>query len=355
MPANLAPRRILRRSDRLVRVLSDYEQVLVVTHDNPDPDAIATGWAVRRLIRSSLDKPVRVVAGGGIVRAENRHMVRLLEPPIELVHDIEVPEGTAVVLVDCDFTSGNHLLSEHPAGPVAVIDHHLPSGKRGRLPFQDLRPHVAASASIATSYLREQRVDPGPRLPTALLYAIRTETRAFETHHSRLDRSAILWLTPAANPTQLAKIESAPLSQDYFTDLALALERAFIYEDTALCLLPRAGSPEIVGEVADLLIRHESVHRVLCCAAVGEDLFVSVRTEAATESAADLVRVALKGLGRGGGHGHRAGGRIPGVVREGKIPDALQDQLRSQWLSVTGVDRQRGTRLVPKHEIVENL
>ncbi len=348
-------RRVSGRSDRFLALLSDCERVLVVAHDNPDPDAIATGWAVRRLIRRKLDKPVRLVAGGGIVRAENRQMVKLLEPPIELVQDVDVPEGTSVILVDCGYKMGNHLLSDRSIRPVAVIDHHVPSGRRARLPFQDLRPRVAASASIATSYLREQGVDPGSRLATGLLYAIRTETRAFETQHARLDRSAILWLTPAANPSQLAEIESAPLSQDYFTDLALALERTFVYEDTAICLLPRAGGPEIVGEVADLLIRCESVHRVFCCAAVQEDLLVSVRTKAAGENAADLVRAALRGLGRGGGHEYRAGGKIPGVVRDGKVPEPLQDQIKSQWLQVTGVDRQRATRLVPRREIAENL
>jgi len=344
-----------RRSGRFLALLSDYEQVLIVGHDNPDPDAIATGWALRRLIGRKLDKPVRVLAGGGIVRAENRRMLELLNPPIELVYDIEVPEAAAVVLVDCGYKTGNHLLSDSPIRPVAVIDHHVPSGRRARLPFQDLRPHAAASASIATSYLRQQGVEPGSRLATALLYAIRTETRAFETQHSRLDRSAILWLTPAADPTQLAEIESAPLPPDYFADLALALERTFVYEDAAICLLPRAGGPEIVGEVADLLIRCESVHRVFCCAAVEEDLFVSVRTDSAEQSAAELVRAALKGLGRGGGHTHRAGGRVQGVARDGKIPETLQDQIRSQWLKVTGVDRQRGTRLVPRREIAENL
>lgn len=355
MSGSLTPHHASRRSDRFLKVLSDYERVLVVAHDNPDPDAIATGWAIRRLVRHTLDRPVRVVAGGEIVRAENRHMMRLLAPPIELVHGVQLAGGTAVVLVDCGYGTGNHLLSEHAIRPVAVIDHHLPSGRRGRLPFKDLRPHVAATASIATSYLREQGVGADPKLSTALLYAIRTETRAYETRHSRLDRSAILWLTPAADPAQLAEIESAPLSRDYFADLALALERTFVYQDTAICLLPRAAGPETVGEVADMLIRCETVHRVLCGAAVGDDLLVSVRTQAATESAAALVREALRGLGRGGGHEFRAGGKIPGVIKGGRIPEPLQDQLRSQWLSVAGVDKQRGARLVPKHEIVENL
>ena len=44
--------------------------VLILTHDNPDPDAIATGWAIHFLIKECLDRKVRLVAGGAVVRAE---------------------------------------------------------------------------------------------------------------------------------------------------------------------------------------------------------------------------------------------------------------------------------------------
>ena len=124
-----------------------------------------------------------------------------------------------------------------------------------------MRPDVAASASIAAAYLREQQVEPGQALATALVYAIRTETQGFETYHSPLDRSILPWLTERADPELLAEIESAPLSRGYFSDLVLALQNTFLYDDVAFCALPRAGGPEIVGEVADLLIRCESVQR----------------------------------------------------------------------------------------------
>ena len=58
---------------------------------------------------------------------------------------------------------------------MAVIDHH-PTGRDSQLLFQDIRTDAAASASIAASYLREQQVEPGMKLATAILYAIRTET-----------------------------------------------------------------------------------------------------------------------------------------------------------------------------------
>ncbi|NOX56713.1 MAG: hypothetical protein GXP27_20155 [Planctomycetes bacterium] len=254
-------------------------------------------------------------------------MIRLLEPPLELVQEPDWEPGAAAILVDCGPEASHHLLNGRDVQPVAVIDHHL-GGRRLNLPFADLRPKTAASATIAASYLKEQALIPGERLATALVYGIRTETSGSETHYSRLDRSMLAWLSRYANPSWLAEIENAPLSREYYNDLVLALQNTFLYDDAALCVLPRAEGPETVGEVADLLIRGEGIHRVLCAAAYNGDILVSVRTEEESDSAAELVRRTLKGLGHGGGHAHRAGGKIPGAAAE-KISEAIRRTSRS--------------------------
>jgi nanoRNase/pAp phosphatase (c-di-AMP/oligoRNAs hydrolase) len=335
-------------------VLSEFDKVLVITHDNPDPDAIASGWGLVTLIRKKLEMPVRLVGGGGIVRAENQQMVRLLEPPIELLDELDVTGNCAAILVDCDLSADNHLLSSSSIRPVAVIDHHTTNGRRRRLRFRDVRPQMAASASMVGGYLREQGVEPDRRLATALLYAIRTETQGGETRYSRLDRQIVSWLSDFADPTTLAEIENAPLAHEYFSDLVLALQGTFVYDDTALCFLPQAQGAEIIGEVADLLIRCEGVERVLCAAMIGGNLLLSVRTARNCGNAAELVRKTLKGIGQGGGHRHRAGGKI--VLKDGQhTTDEVYDELRNRWLTACGTDRRRGTRLVAKREIVRNL
>ncbi len=347
------PRLRQAKSDRLLEVLSRYEKVLVATHDNPDPDAVASGWSVWTLISKCLGKPVRLVGGGFISRAENRHMVRLLEPPIELLSELACEPDTAVVLVDCQRVHQSSLLCEDAANLVAVIDHHESSGRGKRPAFWDVRPRVAASSSIAASYLWEQKIEPNDRLATALLFAMRTETRGAETHYSRLDRQILTWITRLADPSRLAEIESAPLPLHYYADLVLALQNTFLYDDAAFCLLPRANGPEIVGEVADLLIRCNTIGRVLCAAAFSGDLLASFRTERENDDASVLARKTLAGLGRGGGHRHRAGGKISNIGP--RITEDLEEELRNRWLAVCGVERHRGRRLVAVREIVENL
>ncbi len=343
-----------RRSTRLLRAVADYDRVLVVTHDNPDPDAIASGWAVHWLIRQKLGMPVRLIGGGAIVRAENRHMVKLLAPPIELVEAVDVDPRTATILVDCASTASNHVLGGLPVRPVAVIDHHQVRGPRQRLAFRDIRPRVAASATIAASYLKDERLDPPSDLATSLLYGIHTETQGSQTHYTAVDRRIVTWLTNYADPGKLAEIENAPLTREYYSDLVLALQSSFIYDEAVFCFLPRAQGPETVAEVADLLSRCSGIRKVLCGAVVGDQLFISVRTGVAAGNAAELVHTTLVGLGVGGGHEHRAGGQI----RLTQCPlsgESLADELRNRWLNACGSDRQRGTRLVARREIVKNL
>jgi hypothetical protein len=165
----------------------------------------------------------------------------------------------------------------------------------------------------------------------------------------------VLWLTSRAEPSIIAEIENAPLPRTYFSDLVLALQGTLLFDSTAFCLLPKAGGPETVGEVADLLIRCERLDRVLCAAAIDDNLYVSVRTRFDDESAVDLLKRTLDGIGGGGGHTHRAGGKVVGIATAGRVADAFEQQLRDRWLAACGQDHQKAKRLVGLREIVENL
>lgn len=153
----------------------------------------------------------------------------------------------------------------------------------------------------------------------------------------------------------MAEIENAPLPRAYFGELVLALQNTVLHGEAALCYLPRASSAEIVAEVADLLIRCESIRRVLCAALLGDDMLLSVRTQKGSGSAVQLVTTTLDGLGQSGGHAHRAGGKITGVGRGANLSGRLQDKLRRRWLMACNASHHRGTRLVAKREIMKHL
>ena len=65
------------RSDRLLKALSPFHRLVLVSHVNPDPDSLASMLGLKALIESCQPgKPVTMTVDGMIARAENRSMVR---------------------------------------------------------------------------------------------------------------------------------------------------------------------------------------------------------------------------------------------------------------------------------------
>ena len=76
-------------------VLGEAEKALVLTHDNPDPDAIASAAGLGFLIERISGIPVTVAFGGIIGRAENRSLMEELDVPFERIETIEIAPDTA--------------------------------------------------------------------------------------------------------------------------------------------------------------------------------------------------------------------------------------------------------------------
>ena len=70
--------------DEIAKAIKGKKKVIIFTHRNPDPDAIASAWGVQYLLRELLSMKSRIVYDGFIGRAENKAMVRLLK--IKLSH-----------------------------------------------------------------------------------------------------------------------------------------------------------------------------------------------------------------------------------------------------------------------------
>lgn len=52
--------------------------VLVLTHDNPDPDALASGKALATLLQRAWNVPSRLIYSGLVARAENLVLLKRL-------------------------------------------------------------------------------------------------------------------------------------------------------------------------------------------------------------------------------------------------------------------------------------
>jgi len=283
--------------------------LLILTHDNPDPDSISSAAAMQHLL--STKRGVRsVIAYSGVVgRAENRAMVELLDLPIVPIGEIDQEAFPHIALIDAQPETGNHALPADRTADI-VIDHHPLREATRRVRFFDVREELGASATLMTLYLHEAGVEIPETLATALLYGIRSETQDLVREVSGDDFTAFELLFPFANWGLLAQISRPRLHHSYFFQLARAIEVLKIGREIAVATLGEVNDPDFVPEIADLIVRMEGLQWGLCTGSVGDRLYLSIRTNDTDAEAGELMRRIVTGLGSGGGHGMRAGGNV---------------------------------------------
>lgn len=303
---------------------------LILTHDNPDPDALASAQILAKVLRSAFRQRVTVAYGGIIGRAENQEMVRSLHLPFSHVRHLNFKKYQHFALVDTQPRSGNNQLPARVL-PDIVIDHHPVRKNTEAVPFYDIRPKYGATATILAEYLLLARLKPTHALATALIYAIRTETQDFAREYTGPDKAVYDAFFPQANHRLLAKIQSPRLPLTYFGILHEALERLETVDSLVISHLGAIDQPDIVPEIADLLLRMEGKTWSLCTGFYNDRIYLSIRTTNPRADAGALMLRLLNRRGKGGGHGRIAGGWVDASKLSGpEDRKKLQRQLASR-------------------------
>ena len=330
--------------ERLRAFLQERRRILVLTHNDPDPDALAAAYGVSRLLRAYRRRGQHIVPafGGLLARAENREMVRVLRLRFRHVERLDLDEFDGIVLVDTQPGVGNHALPEERL-PEVVIDHHPRLRSTGRALWADVRPSYGATSTIVAEYVAAAGLPWDERLATALFYGIRTDTLGLARGATEQDAAMYLTLHAHVNRQALARIERAPLPRRYFRALAKALEQATIYHNVVILDLGEMDRPDLGAEMADLFLRLERTEWVISLGIYEATLIVSVRTNTADPKAGHLVRRAVGRRGRAGGHGTMAAGRI---LLDHRDPDEECRRLRHRFLELLGLANVRGRPLL---------
>lgn len=329
--------------EAVVAATSPRGRWLVLTHDNPDPDALASTAVLATILRRRFGRRVTVAYGGMIGRAENREMVRALRLRLSHVRKLNRKHYQHFALVDCQPWTGN---SQLPDGvvPDLVFDHHPMRKKTSAVPFADVRPVYGSTATILNEYLEAAGLPLTRSLATGLVYAIRSETQDFGREAAGPDHAAYDRILPHIDRRALARIQTARLPISYFSTLRQALEGLLGVGNLVVTNLGRVDQPDIVPEVADLLLRMEGKTWALSTGTYGDRLYLSIRTSNPRADAGNLIRKLIGRRGKGGGHGTMAGGY---VVLPENLADGgrgLEHQLAASF--ARALDKNPG-RLVP--------
>jgi nanoRNase/pAp phosphatase (c-di-AMP/oligoRNAs hydrolase) len=330
-----------RRDDasRLATLVGAFvraDRAVILTHDNPDPDAIASAAGVRFLIEEACGIPAVVTFGGIVGRAENRALMDAVGVPFERIEGFEFFPGDAFVLVDAQPGSGNNAVPVD-ARLAAVIDHHPQRDDPGRAVYHDVRENYGACSTMVVELLRAGNIEPDRALATALFYAIQSETLDLGREAASADIEASIYLYPRTAPAALSRIRHARVPRGLFQSLHDGLERAW-HRDGVVCVpVGRLAYPDLVAQLADFFLRVQDVEWVVAVGRHRDDLLVSVRGDRPGAHAGVLVRKLVDGRGSAGGHGQMAGARIPVPGMSDADADAFVDDLFLRFCDLVGV------------------
>ncbi|SNB45159.1 bifunctional oligoribonuclease/PAP phosphatase NrnA [Geobacter sp. DSM 9736] len=334
-------------TDDLLVWLRGRGKILIIVHDNPDPDCLASAMALRHLFVMKLNRDATIAFSGMIGRSENLAMAKKLEIPLTPFALIDISDYQVICMLDTQPATGNNSL---PPGVKVdiVIDHHPPRPATQSSRWADIRDEYGVTATILYEYLQAQEVIIGTKLATALFYAIRSETQDLGREANQPDREAYLRLFPLTNKKLLYEISYPKLPIEYFLTINSALEHSRIYGPLLVMNLQEIIFPEVVAEMADFLIRLEDIETVLSMGQYSNEMILSIRTIRHDLNAGEIIRSIVDGMGAAGGHGMMAGGKIDNVPADRDVIERVERELTKRLLQALGMEQIRSRDLIGK-------
>ena len=314
-PGRVAAGHILARvgdeSERMTQlwdILRDTDRLAIVAHDNPDPDAIASGIALGRLADAA-GCAADVCYYGDITHHENRAFVNLLEIDLRnLKPGDDIAEYDGVALVDHSRPGVNDQLPDDTAVDI-VVDHHPPRAPVDAR-FVDLRSDMGATSTLLLSYLEQFDVPVTEVVATALLFGIRIDTDEFRRGVAQADFEAAATLVETADLGMLERIESPSFSPQTLDTVGTAIHNRTVNGEILLSCVGDLSDRDALAQAADKLLELESVTTTLVYGIRDGTIYLSARARGANVDLGETVRDAFGSIGSAGGHADMAGAQI---------------------------------------------
>ncbi|MBW1990281.1 MAG: DHH family phosphoesterase [Deltaproteobacteria bacterium] len=309
------------------------DSALIVTHDFPDPDCLAsaaglthllTFWGVRQCVTSY---------GGFVGRAENRAMVKLLGLSAAPILLVDFKSFDRIMVVDA--IPGGTNLSLPPGAPVdAVMDHHQRIPPEDAPYFWDVRPEMGATSTLVTTYLKKAHCPIPSKLATALFYGIKTDTGDMGTEVSSQDKECYKFLFDLMDHKLLASIEHPQRDPEFFLTLYRALTSMQVMGRVGHVFLGEMNTPDYTAEMADLFHSLQSVEWTLCSGVYKDALFFSIRCKDDGTAGQVAAGIGEAAGGSGGGHSKIGAGKVP---LKGRTPAEARDALKKSLKNLLDV------------------
>jgi nanoRNase/pAp phosphatase (c-di-AMP/oligoRNAs hydrolase) len=287
------------------RYFADADRVLILLHNEPDPDAMASGLALRNLLRRTKTTAI-IGAVQGVSRPENVRMAHLLDIQVEKVTPEQFASFDRVATVDVQ----PHYFSGHLPHVDLVVDHH-PEQPGYSAVFKDIRADYGSTSTILTEHLRAVDMNVSERVATAMLYAIKSDTLFFARHTNRQDLDAFTYLYPLADAALIRKMEGADITLERLQTVVKGLADSDLRGDLFFASLGPVPREDFITYTADFFLQLEETKWTFVTGIVNDMLVLSVRNLGYSRNAGEFVRKYFGEIGSAGGHRAMAKAVVP--------------------------------------------
>lgn len=333
---------------QLQDVITRGGRLAIVTHDNPDPDSIASAVALRA-IAEHLDVEADVVYYGEIGRQEDRAFVNLLGIELVAGNEIDISEYDIYALVD--HAKSSESTPDRGFEPDVLVDHYEESAD-AEADFVDVRPNVSATSTILTKYIQEFDLTVSQTVATALLYGIREETLDFRRDTTPADLTAAAYLYPFADHDTLEQVESPNMSPETLDVLAEAITQREVQGSHLVSNAGYIRDRDALSQAANQLLNLEGITTTAVFGILEDSIYLSARSTDIRLNIGDILTTAFGEIGETAGHSTQASAEIPlglftGLEGEDQNRETLlglaEEAVRRKLFDALGVDSENGS------------
>ncbi len=310
----------------MLKKLLQYNPITIQCHDNPDADALASGYALYRFFEKNGKDVSFIYSGFNKIQKSNLVLMQQeLQIPIKYYEKEQqgIHFPGLLLTVDCQYGAGN--VTEFFADEYAIIDHHRI--ECDNVDMSLIQPALGSCSTLVWNLLEREgfHVTDDEGVGTALYYGLFTDTNQFSELSNPLDRDAMDLLPHNQSLITLFKNSNISFSE---LDVASTAMRGYHYERTNKYAIIRSQpcDPNILGLISDFFLQVDGVDSCVVFNENGGGYKLSVRSCVKEINASDLVAFLCNEVGSGGGHYEKAGGFISKKLLAEKMGDVVIEE-----------------------------
>jgi bifunctional oligoribonuclease and PAP phosphatase NrnA len=200
---------------KVLKVLdkSKAKTVLLLCHQNSDPDAICSAFAFQRLLQKAKpDLVVEIGAGQGVSKLAKNLFSYI---PVTVNFEPDVAKAEAIILLDTNTVQQLDNLAkavEESDAPLIVIDHHAAHPETEAISTLSIVNDKAASnCDIIYGFYKEQHVKPSWDEAAALFLGMASDTRHFVLANATTFKAVADLVESGVNPQEAISKLSIPM------------------------------------------------------------------------------------------------------------------------------------------------